>query len=966
MPFIPQFWLSPTAEDTSFSLLGRIEEIFQQFPERVAVHDSFRSFSYMDLKEESNCLASILETVPDSTPVPILIDHDPRVIKAIIGVLKAGRPYTVIDPSLPISRINQILAMIQNRILLTTADHLKLAWEIIAREDLVIDVDSLPNRREEEPPGNKDFRSQQDFVVEKPAGIFFTSGSTGTPKPLIRTLAAILHRIRLESIDYDIGPADVFSMLYHCSFGATVGDIWKALLNGARLVFFEMKSKGVKELSDWIRQEGITFLHLPSALYRELLRSLAPGDFFPSLRYIIPMGWLYRQDVERTWKHVPDHCRLIQHYSTTESGMVCKMIIDKTTPIQTNMVPVGYTIPGYEISIVDEHEHPVVPGEIGEIVIKSDFTSPGYWGQPDSGSDVFKRDHQGKRIYKSGDLGRMAPDGCLELIGRKDSMVKVRGYRVHLGDIEAALHGLEGISEAAAVVDERFDAKKRLIAYVLPAGNQEPSTEVLRRGLAQTLPNYMIPARFILIPRLPKTSTGKIDQQALPPVTSLRPSLDIPYLPPNTDLEKSLCKLWQELLDLDQVGIQDNFFDLGGDSLLAINLTIQVSELFGADISSEYFRQPTVEQLAMLITSNEAEVNRSITKPSQSTVLHSNLRRSPITRILQVVYNRIKWMKEGRSTREWMRLDLQRLLVAFVESLSYQQTIRLLWHLSRLNFISAVFFQQERNRFYHFCNDLGLPEAGQFEDSLPGNMINRLQEYKINHEFSGQPVSAVKASSRRFWRSAAALIEKSSPDELSRYFTFSGLSQIREPVEKGRGVLLLAYHNANKVFTTLALAKVLACQPIPTVSWEPWRWGFYGDCGLITEEKQIFAQIAVEAQSLLSRGRIVKIVPDVDCLPGEGLPVRWAGRDHFIRPGFAELALNTRAVLIPIFSVMKPGGCIHTTILPPLDPGPETASRDARVQHLLRQYGEFVNRCCRQFPESFLWVILDSYANMAL
>jgi amino acid adenylation domain-containing protein len=586
-------------DEIEHSIPARFELIAGKYPERPAVKSGGQGITYTALNKTANRLARAIlsQRGQGQEPIALLFDHEAEEITALVGVLKAGKSYVALEPSYPKTRLNQILSDLQTGLLVTKTKHLSLATELAQDRCEVLNLDNLdPNLQAD----NLGLAILPDALM----GIFYTSGSTGQPKGVERTHRSVLHRAWLEANDYRLCTDDNISLLYSCSFGASVADIVNALLNGATLCLYNVKKEGVDALAGWLNQEEITIFHLPVALFRQFLETLSDHEQFPKLRQLIPSGQLYKSDIERVRRYIPAECSLIQRLASSETGMVARLVIDRDTIIPGNIAPVGYPVEGVEIMILDESGAPAGANEVGEIAIRSRYLAPGYWRRPDLTEKAFRPDPEGgdKRIYRMGDLGRLQPDGCLEYLGRKDFQVKIRGYRVEIGEIEAVLHSLETIREAAVIAVDSQSGEKRLVAYIVPSGQPAPTASSLRTALAKKLPDYMIPVTFIVLEALPLTANGKLDRARLPEASRTRPNLDTPFVPAQTPIEEKLANIWAEVLDLEQVGLYDNFLDLGGHSLVATRLVSRVLNTFQVELSPQtLFRSSTVASMAALI-----------------------------------------------------------------------------------------------------------------------------------------------------------------------------------------------------------------------------------------------------------------------------------------------------------------------------------------------------------------------------
>lgn len=272
-------------------------------------------------------------------------------------------------------------------------------------------------------------------------------------------------------------------------------------------------------------------------------------------------------------------------------------------------MPVGYAVDDTEILILNDDGKKAVANQVGEIAVKGRYLSPGYWRRPDLTAAKFFADPDSKenRIYHSGDMGRIHPDGCLEHLGRKDFQVKIRGFKVEVGEVEAALLGLPGIKEVAVVARDDASGNLRLVAYIVVSKHPAPNTSEMRNFLKERLPDYMIPSSFLILDALPMTSTDKVNRQGLPAPPPTRPDLDTPFAPPRTPVEESVTGIWEEVLALDRVGIHDDFFALGGHSLRAAQVISRVIQMFQVELPVEsLFNSPTVADMAVVITQNRA------------------------------------------------------------------------------------------------------------------------------------------------------------------------------------------------------------------------------------------------------------------------------------------------------------------------------------------------------------------------
>ncbi|MBT9312776.1 non-ribosomal peptide synthetase [Leptothoe kymatousa] len=581
------------------SICDRFERIVYQFPERIAISSQGRKVTYTHLNESANRLAHVLsaQQKQNSDPVVLMLDHDTPILTAILGVLKAGKAYVVLEPSLPKARFDTILADFGEPIIITSNQHRKFAATLKNGNCNVVNLEqldiNLPN-----------INLSLSIPSETVAAIFYTSGSTGQPKGVQRTHQDILHRIWLETNDYRICSDDKIALLYSAGFAASVADIFNALLNGATLCLYDFRELGIANLTPWLQREEITMFHLPVALFQQWLHGLEQQEQFPKLRQVTPSGKLYRREVERCWQHLPGNCTLVQRFGASETGMCTRFLVTRETLLSTPVIPAGYPVADTKILLLDENSQPVIGHNTGEIAIKSRYLSSGYWQKPELTKQKFLPDPNDPRgqIYLTGDLGRWQSGGCLEHLGRKDFMVKIRGFRVELGEIETALNQHPQVQGAIVITDEPQPNEKRLVAYIT-ASQDSLNSNRLHRFLATKLPNYMVPSSFVFLDTFPLTPNGKIDRQALPTVDQNWHCSEHRIVAPQTPVEIQLAQTWCDFLKLEQVGIYDNFFELGGHSLLATQIMSRINEKFKLNLLlRNLFEAPTIAELSNRIT----------------------------------------------------------------------------------------------------------------------------------------------------------------------------------------------------------------------------------------------------------------------------------------------------------------------------------------------------------------------------
>ena len=595
-------------EDVEQSISNRFEKIALLHSNRVAVKSGNQSVTYAELNRIANRIAQalLLRFGMGEERIVLLLDHDAPLIAAILGVLKAGKVFVVLDPSYPKARMAYMLADSRADAVLCSSRSLSLARELEPDTLRLMNIDELD-------AGLSVDNARISVQPERLSYIVYTSGSTGRPKGVMQNHRNSLHEAMVYSNGLRVSSHDRIALLYSCSASQGLKIVFAALLNGAALYLFDLKKAGFNLLADWLAREGITIYFSIPIVFRELASVLEAQHVFPSLR-IIQLGSdaVTPREIEDYRRHFSASAILIIRLGSSEGGTLRRFFIDGDTPPVYRGVRVGYAVEGTEILLLDTVDSGKAAGanEPGEIAARSRYLSPGYWQWPELTEARFQPAPNGaQRIYLTGDLGRALPDGCLEYIGRKDDQVKVRGYTVALAEIETALLGHDSVKEAVVVTREGASAEQQLVAYLVTTGKPVVTVSELRTFLKGRLPDYMIPSAFVTVDALPLLPGGKVDRQALPVSISSRPKLQTAFVAPRTRAEEIIAGIWSEVLSLDEVGVDDNFLDLGGHSLAATRVVSRIIKEFQIELPLQFFFQsPTVARMAGVITGHQAKV----------------------------------------------------------------------------------------------------------------------------------------------------------------------------------------------------------------------------------------------------------------------------------------------------------------------------------------------------------------------
>lgn len=590
---IPAAEYEPFSEAALRYSLGKyFETRVAKYGDGVAVKAVDRTWTYWELNAAANRIAwTLLDQGASGQTVALLFEQGAAMIAAMLGILKAGSIYVPLDPGYPYERLKFILEDSQAQRIITNNTNFELAEKLTPPERgiRVINTDNL-----QAPESNPEIEIKPDNL----AYIIYTSGSTGKPKGVTQTHRNIL-KFAGEFINLlHLNRQDRLALLTSYSHTVAVIDIFSTLFAGAALYPYDLKNSGdMAKLAQWLKEEQLTIYHSVPTVFRYCMNALAKDELLPELRMVVIGGEaVHKHDVERYREHCGDGCLLVNLFGSSELLIATAYLVDKQTDLSKSTVPVGYPVPGVEVDLVNEDNEEIGIYRSGELIYRSEFISPGYWGLEEKTRTVFGRDpaQANRSVYRSGDWARRLPGGELEYLGRRDQQVKIRGFRIELSEIEGALATVAGIKQCAVIARSDSKGESILIGYYVPSETPAVAVEAIRQQLHQKLPDYMIPVHFIALPELPLTPNGKLDRQALPEPEADRPG--VKHGAPRNAFEAELVAIWQEVLGVANIGIYDNFFDLGGHSINAMQI---IGRLTNYPLGlMEFFSYPTIAALS--------------------------------------------------------------------------------------------------------------------------------------------------------------------------------------------------------------------------------------------------------------------------------------------------------------------------------------------------------------------------------
>jgi aspartate racemase len=581
-------------------------EQVEQAPDAVAVVFEHNSLTYRELNAQAIHLAHHLRAlgVGPNTLVGLRVERSPEMTVALLGILMAGGAYWALEENLPEDRIRLMLAEAQPHVLLVSRKSVKYLSTLVGKDTPVgsIRIAAIEDLLESSP--KEIIAGAPPNQAGDPAYVCYTSGSTGRPKGVVVPHRGVVRLVKGANY-VSLSAEETLLHLSPLSFDASTFEIWGALLNGGRVVLMPPGPPALAEIGEAIRRHGVTTLWLTAGLFHLMVDERL--DDLKSLRQLLAGGdVLSPERVRKAFRALPG-CRIINGYGPTENATFtcCHTVEDERA--LTPRVPIGRPIANTQVYVLDSHQQPVPVGVTGELYAGGDGVACGYLHQPHLTAERFVPDpfsgRPDARLYRTGDLARWRSDGNLEFLGRLDSQVKIRGFRIELGEVETVLRAQPEIREAVVVAREDSPGDKRLVAYLAAKTGDKPDVLTMRTRLAEKLPDYMVPAAFVWLDQLPLTPNGKLDRKALPAPETNDGGVPSAVSQPINLLELELIRIWRRLFRRENIDRRDNFFALGGHSLMAARLAVEIDKLFKCKLPiAALFQSPTIELLARRLT----------------------------------------------------------------------------------------------------------------------------------------------------------------------------------------------------------------------------------------------------------------------------------------------------------------------------------------------------------------------------
>lgn len=911
------------------NLMADLLETAKKYPEKIAVISDGEKISYQQLADRSGAIsAALLKNVGEIAKTALIIlESDALGVVAILAAMRAGFVYTFLEPDVSAELGREVIEQLDPQILIsTTALHEKQNW--LPNKLSFLDVERLN-------APDQDDLLDSDPALDDTAMVFFLSWGSAKPKGLALSHRVINHRVRENTLSPVLCADDVIALSMSLSFLRSPELMLMAFVNQACIAIYRLQDHTLPDVAEWIAEYGVSIIQMtPDYVSRFVDMVIEHPEYrLQSLRLLSVGGAKLDAAVVKKFQRI-SHLKMILRFQigASETSSYYYTDHDRNTKVGDELWfdTVGA---GTVVFVRDEDGDLHKTNAIGELFVGSEKLFQKYLYH--SAEFTEEPSVPGGKLFATGDIGEIDARGRMRILGRKDAMIKIRGYRMDLTDITKKIELVDRVNEAHTTTAENRRKETYLAAYIAFKPGQECSITKFRAELLKVLEPYKVPTRFMILPTLPRESSGKISKIDLPPIDRSRPMIDSAYASPETAFQQALAEIWQEVLDLDQVGVGDSFFDLGGDSISVLEMMTLAEERLGIKIPTDFIDDPTIMAIQGLLEDSDLQTD------------HYQKAKEREAKFTQT---RSKYFKEK------IRKEPLTLIASFfIRRIEYKKIFSALRWLSKNKFVGNVIYRKQRSWFQKWLEQSSVSDPKlAYQKFIFSDLIKYISHAKqylgvngfgFNHPDSAEGVAFVGSILSSFHQNPKGAPH---PD-----FPIEGLAYLTEALNSKKPIILVSFHgNVDLNFREL-MEYQLGIQAIKAITHNRGEYGKYGEGDQEFDQIQknsSNASATVDALRYLADGRVIIFYADTNDPMTKNYAVPILGREYFIKGGFAEIAEAVGATIIPMVALISDDLKLERVFYPPMVT--DKTNINDRVQDLVSQYAAFMQRIYHTRPEA--------------
>lgn len=899
-----------------------------QYPDNIAVYHDGQKRSFQHLRYDSNRIAQIILDFTHGESVPLVIYGDSRyeTVCAITAVCLSGAYFSFLDNDHSLNHNQKVVGQLEPQLVLTTREWLPKVEEIINGTTRIIVLDGFIL-------GTYHPDIHRSFSKHRPLMIPFTSGSTGEPQGFVVLIEGAIDRHQAVIKKTNANAKDVQSstMSFSLSWGIPV--VFYMMISGCAISIFRYGQHTPLEIVEWIHRDRLTILQMPSSYFHQFMHTLAdhPEIDLPTVRLINTGGEKLNVESLRLWQAHPNLDFIVRDsMSSTETATYFTVSYTKQSLIPDEII-FDEPAPNAQVFIRTADDQLKQADAEGELAVYSTALVHEYFRDPEKTNQRFipHPTDPTKRIFLTRDMGRLDQQGRLILKGRADHVVKIRGYRIDLEEVRAEMKKISAIKDVAVVKTRGKRGDDILGAYVLFHPGMRLTVSELKIELHRQLNAYKVPSLIMSVESLPYGTIGKIQHSKLPPISHQRPELSEPFVKPDGPYEEEIIAIWEEILDIHGIGVNDDFFELGGDSISAVEMMSVVEDRLNWNVPLSFFDQPTV---AVLVK----------TKSEASQKQESQIERAIRTRDFYFFQKRNLY-----HPRVWF--------TKYLTGKPYPEALEIVQNLSRNPLLRDGVYSRQKVWFSRWLKLLG-------KNHLSKSDFEKFVVADLSHTFGWikQADSLTSTVNQKTSEEHLTVFGQSLADKLKLtldhqgfdWLPITGFNHFLKAVAECRGVILLGIHNNVRFDISPIIEKFAGIEPMITVSYNLGKYGKYGQGSAGAEYHQLAASnasVAADAEKKLREGRVIQVFSDTHDDRTKNYTALLLGKPRNFKAGFAELAVRTGAPVIPTMNYIDDQYRVARVFFPPLHT--DQPSYDGKILEMVEQYARFIENAWREHPE---------------